>query len=151
MKKKVWGNATWYLFHTLAQKLKPEFKSEVPILFSHIVTICNNLPCPDCQKHAQQVIQRANKALITDSRENLIEYLWLFHNSVNKRIKQPEYPKESLDLYKRAVTRNVIQNFINVMNENSRSERAMLNSFHRQRFIKIFIEYINNNMNKYNA
>ena len=31
MQKKVWGNATWYIFHTLAEKLKPEFKSELPI------------------------------------------------------------------------------------------------------------------------
>jgi hypothetical protein len=150
MKKKEWGNAVWYLFHTLAEKLKPECHSEVSVLFSHIITICNNLPCPDCQNHAKQAMQRANKSVITSSRENLINFLWMFHNSVNKRTKAPEYSKESLDMYKRSNTRNVIQNFISVMSENSRNERAMLNTFHRQRFIKAFIEYINVNIGKYN-
>ena len=36
MKKKVWGNATWYIFHTLAEKLKPEFKSEMTYHITNI-------------------------------------------------------------------------------------------------------------------
>ena len=28
MNKQAWGNATWYLFHTLAYKLKPEYENE---------------------------------------------------------------------------------------------------------------------------
>ena len=50
MKKKEWGNAVWLLFHTLAEKIKPEYKGELIILVSHISSICNNLPCPDCQQ-----------------------------------------------------------------------------------------------------
>jgi hypothetical protein len=150
MKKKVWGNATWYLFHTLAEKLKPEFKSELPVLFSYISGICNNLPCPDCQKHASLVMQRANVPLITSSQENLITYLWTFHNSVNKRIGNKEFTREELSIYKRANTRNIISNFINIMNENLRSDKAMLNTFYRKQYVTKFIEYINTNLNKYN-
>lgn len=150
MKKKVWGNATWYLFHTLAEKLKTEYSSELPILFSYINDICNNLPCPDCQKHAMSVMQRANKLLITSSRENLINFLWSFHNSVNKRAGSTEFSKESLELYKRARTNAIIQNFINIMSENLRNEKALLNSFHRQIIMKKFIQYINSNIYKYN-
>ena len=150
MKKKVWGNATWYLFHTLAEKLKPEYSSEIPVLFSYINDICNNLPCPDCQKHAMMAMQRANKPLITSSKENLINYLWSFHNSVNKRTGLSEYPKESLELYKRAYTSAIIQNFISIMSENVRNDKALLNSFHRQIFMKKFIQYISANSHKYN-
>jgi hypothetical protein len=149
MKKQIWGNATWYLFHTLAEKLKPEFKSELTILFTYIEIICNNLPCPTCQAHAKAVMSRAHKPLITSSQDNLKNYLWNFHNSVNKRIGLPEFTKDSLSLYKRANTGNIIQNFINVMNENMRNEKAMLNSFQRQLFVKNFIQYINANRNKY--
>ena len=39
MSKQQWGNATWYLFHTLAEKLKPEFTSESGELFRQIKLI----------------------------------------------------------------------------------------------------------------
>jgi hypothetical protein len=151
MKKKVWGNATWYLFHTLAEKIKPEYSSEIPVLFSYIHDICNNLPCPDCQQHAMIAMQRANKQVITASKENLINYLWSFHNSVNKLTGLPEYPKESLELYKRAFTNAIVQNFINIMSQNLRNEKALLNSFHRQIFIKKFTTYITTNRYKFNS
>ena len=150
MKKKVWGNATWLVFHTLAEKLKPEHTSEIASLFSIIVTICSNLPCPECLQHAKLAMQRVNKERITASKENLIEFLWMFHNTVNKRTKLPEFPRESLEIYKKANTRNVIIHFINIMSENSRNEKAMLDSFHRQRFIKTFKDYISANIGKYN-
>jgi len=150
MKKQVWGNATWYIFHTLAEKLKPEFKSELPILFSYISGICNNLPCPDCQKHASLAMQRANVPQITASQENLITYLWVFHNSVNRRTGSKEFTMEELSMYKRANTMNIVKNFINVMNENLRSDKAMLNTFYRKQFIATFIQYINANTHKYN-
>jgi hypothetical protein len=57
----------------------------------------------------------------------------------------------SLDMYKKAITQNVVQHFINIMNENLRSERAMLYTFHRQKFIKGFKQYISENANKYNG
>jgi hypothetical protein len=150
MKKKDWGNATWYLFHTLAQKLKPEYASvELPVLFEHIESICNNLPCPDCQEHARSAMLKANKRVVISSKENFINFLWTFHNNVNLRTKKPFYPKESLEMYNRAVTPNVVKNFINVMSQSINSTGMMINTFHRQRFIKQFIQYINNNYYKY--
>ena len=35
-----WGNATWYLFHTLAYKLKDDKSSEIPLLLAYITNIC---------------------------------------------------------------------------------------------------------------
>ena len=42
MKKKDWGNAVWILFHTLAEKIKPEYTEELIVIVSHITSICNN-------------------------------------------------------------------------------------------------------------
>ena len=151
MKKKDWGNAVWLLFHTLAEKLKPEYKTELGTLVTHITNICNNLPCPDCQQHATQVMTQVNKASITSSKEMLIDFLWNFHNSVNKRIKTALYPKESLVIYSTANTFNVVANFIKVMSATRNNEKMMLHGFHRGLYIKQFIEYIKNNSYKYNS
>ena len=132
MKKKVWGNAVWLLFHTLAEKIKPEFVStELKTIVLHITNICSNLPCPDCQKHSSLIMGQAN-------------------NNVNQRNKTALYPKQSLDVYKRANTQNIIKNFIMVMTAASNNEKTMLHSFHRDIYIKNFIQYINGNINKYN-
>ena len=150
MKKKVWGNIVWLLFHTLAVKLKEEYRSELPILITHITSICNNLPCPDCQQHASLVMEKVNKAAISVSNETLIVFLWQFHNDVNKRNKGNYFPKESLDSYKTANTMNVIKSFINIMNATSNNQKAMLHGFHRNLYMKQFTDYVNKNLYKYN-
>jgi hypothetical protein len=151
MKKKVWGNAVWLLFHTLAEKLKPEFSSELPVLVSHITEICNNLPCPDCQQHASRVMAQTNIAAITSSREALIDFLWKFHNHVNSRNKATLFSKEDLTKYTQANTINVIKNFITIMSATSNNEKTMLHGFHRKLMLKKFIDYMNINVHKYNT
>ena len=150
MKKKDWGNAVWLLFHTLAEKIKPEHTKELIVIVSHITSICSNLPCPDCQQHASRVMAQVNKNAIAASKETLIEFLWKFHNDVNKRTKVALYTKEALDKYKTANTINVIKYFIQIMNKTSNNEKTMLNGFHRNLYMKKFIEYINANIDKYN-
>ena len=150
MKKQVWGNAVWFLFHTLAEKLKDEHSAELPILVSHITSICSNLPCPDCEQHASRTMNKVNKASIAASKEALINFLWAFHNDVNKRSKSTFYPKEALIKYKSANTHMIVKNFIIVMSATSNNEKTMLHGFHRSLYMKQFIEYVNNNINKYN-
>lgn len=150
MKKKDWGNAVWILFHTLAEKIKPEYTEELIVIVSHITSICSNLPCPDCQQHASRVMAQVNKTAIAASKETLIDFLWKFHNDVNKRTKAPFYTKEALDKYKTANTINVIKYFIQIMSKTSNNEKTMLHGFHRNLYMKKFIEYINANIDKYN-
>jgi hypothetical protein len=150
MKKQEWGNAVWLLFHTLAEKIKPEYKEELIILVSHISSICNNLPCPECQSHASRTMNSINKSFISQSREHLIDFLWKFHNEVNKFTKSSFYPKESLSIYERSITINVINNFINIMSKVANNQKTMLFGFHRALYMKQFISYIQQNMHKYN-
>lgn len=151
MKKQVWGNATWYLFHTLAYKLKPEFRSEVPIIFNHIKTICDNLPCPNCQSHATKFLANVNTQLIVSSQENLINFLHAFHNNVNKRIGNKEFSKiEHDNVYSKAITYNVIKYFLSIMDQNIHNEKLMMLSFHRKRAVNVLKEYFTKNIHKFN-
>ena len=149
MKKKDWGNAVWLLFHTLAEKIKDEYTAELPILVTHIVSICNNLPCPDCLQHASKTMAHVNKSTITANKEALIDFLWKFHNQVNARTKVAAFSKEGLNKYKQANTMNVVKHFIAIMSATSNNEKTMLYGFHRKLMLKNFIDYINGNIGKY--
>jgi hypothetical protein len=150
MSKQQWGNATWRLFHTLAAKLKPEYSAEVAVLFTHISNICNNLPCPDCQQHATQFISRQNKSLITASKDSLMDFLWRFHNMVNKKTGKADMSKaEVLDLYSRAKTLLIYNHFVKIMSISQNNSKAMMNSFHRRLYLTKFNEYMQANMYKY--
>ena len=151
MKKSEWGNAVWYLLHTLSYKLKDEYSSETEALFSHINSICNNLPCPDCQDHAASILSMTNKRTVTGSKEALIHFLHTFHNMVNKKIKNPEFSREALnEKYSRANTHKIISHFIQIMSSNMNNEKLMMNSFRRQNYMNSFVMYIKQNGHKFN-
>jgi hypothetical protein len=150
MKKKIWGNAVWFLFHTLAYKLKPEYSNEAIVLFEQINIICSNLPCPDCQEHATRILSMVNKKNI-NSRDSLIQFLFTFHNIVNKNTNAAEFKQESLSMYVNANTNNIISNFINIMNLNMNNSKLMMDSFRRKNSMSAFVNYIRANGYKYNA
>lgn len=150
MKKKTWGNAVWFLFHTLAYKLKPEYSSEVSVIVSYIVNICNNLPCPDCSEHAIKLLSQVNTKSI-NTRDSLIHFLFTFHNMVNKKINTPDFSKDSLNIYSRANTKNIVSHFINTMNLNMNNNKLMMDTFRRQNSLSNFVNYIRSNGYKYNA
>ena len=57
-RRKCYGATNMVLFHTLAEKVKEIYFQEIKYdLFSFIRRICNNLPCPDCAKHATQYMK----------------------------------------------------------------------------------------------
>lgn len=154
MSKKQWGNATWYLFHTLAEKLKPEYDNptEIKALYSQIKKICYNLPCPDCTQHAIKTLSNVNENVVTNSKSAFIQFLWQFHNKVNKSTGKKELPfDETNNIYSRAVTGLIIRNFINVMNIKSADLQIMLikrNS--KNAYMPGFTDYVNKNIQKYN-
>ena len=49
---KLWGPPTWFLFHTLAEKIKEDKFDTMKIdIINMIKRICRNLPCNDCSGH----------------------------------------------------------------------------------------------------
>jgi hypothetical protein len=125
-----WGAPTWYLFHTLAEKVKedsfPLIRKE---LLDIIFTICNNLPCPDCANHATRFMQGVNYDTIV-TKLDFKELMFRFHNSVNARKGFPIYSRNELDdMYSRANTANIIINFYNTFK--TTNLKVTTNSFYR--------------------
>ena len=146
-----WGQPTWFLLHTLAEKVKDEHFSRIKNdLFRNIYTICTNLPCPDCANHAKLYLDSINFSLI-QSRHDLKNMLFVFHNSVNKRKGFPIFLIEELnDKYVNAVTVNIINNFIFYFSDKSRSPQMIAGDLYRSRLTGNIKDWLNQNLYCFN-
>lgn len=133
-KKMKWGEPTWFLFHVLAQKVKPEhFKRIRNELLDIIYTVCNNLPCPDCAAHASKYIASVNFNKI-QTKEELKDMLFVFHNTVNERKGFPMFNRGDLDeKYAAANLVPIIQNFMVHFRDKHASIHMIANDLHRSR------------------
>ena len=115
MSQKEWGNITWALFHTLAEKINDnEFDNVKNDIIFFIKQTCSNLPCPICSEHAMSTLKKANLNLIK-TKADLIEFLRQFHNIVNIRTDKPIVEKEFVITYYKKLNIVVIVNhFIRV-------------------------------------
>jgi hypothetical protein len=130
--KEQWGNAVWLLFHTLAEKLDDNYiRGNCKDILALIQIICKNLPCPECAQHAIETLKGGNLQHIKN-KDDLKRFLWTFHNIVNQRIQKPILTIEYLDLYKRAVPYNVIQNFKNNFYNRPYNDKLLIDSFQMQ-------------------
>jgi len=131
-KKMKWGEPTWYLFHTLAEKVKedqfPRIRAE---LLNIINTICINLPCPMCAQHATQYMNGLNFNAI-QTKQQLKQMLFVFHNEVNKRKNVPLFPESELDAkYSAANLLPILQTFIYHFEDKHIGYRMMASDFSR--------------------
>ena len=153
MSKQIWGNACWYLFHALAEKLKPESDtpSNIQTILFHFKQICFNLPCPSCQEHAIKTLEKVNFNNIKN-KSDLKTFFWEFHNIVNKRINKPIFSRDKLDdMYSKAIFINIVNRFITVMKSKDIStERTMMNTISRHLCVDSFAKYIRENGYSYN-
>lgn len=147
--KEEWGNACWYLFHTLAEKLKPDQDAEVPFLFNEIKNICGNLPCPTCSTHALNTLSTIKPGSVK-TKNDLINVLIEFHNSVNSRLKTPLFTREEcIEKYKKAVLKNIVNHFIHVFDKPTGINHYMMYTSQRNNCLNQFISYIRKNASKY--
>jgi hypothetical protein len=139
-----WGEPTWFLFHTLAQKVKEsDFQMIRKDLINIIYTICTNLPCPDCAKHATEYMNNINFNTI-QTKEQLKNMLFVFHNTVNSRKGFPIFPREELDIkYSRANTINIIKNFIIHFENKHKSIRMISDDLYRARISNNLKQWFN--------
>jgi hypothetical protein len=87
MKKKA-GNATWNYLHTLAEwtmPTEPQQRKAYNALRAAIVAF----PCEQCSNHG---VKYLNNNPYLPSKESFKEYVWRFHNAVNKNLGKPEVP-----------------------------------------------------------
>ena len=149
--KQVWGNACWYLFHTLAFKLKHNDANLIRDIIVKIMYICKNLPCPECSQHAVETLSKLNINLVR-TREALITVLLQFHNSVNRRTKKPEFSRKEYDeKYNKSNFDAIVIHFIKAMNlRYPTNERGMANELQRRIMTNNITEFITKNRHSFN-
>lgn len=148
----LWGPVTWYLFHTLAEKIKDEyFLEEKDNIINMIKLICWNLPCPECQSHAKKNLNNINYNTII-SKEDLKNFLYQFHNIVNQQKNKALYPRSKLDeKYKSARLFPIIKKFIIVYNKSSGNIHLTLSmTMNKKRMISKLTQWINKSYYKFN-
>ena len=146
-KKMKWGEPTWFLFHSLAEKVKEDsfgiIRSE---LINTIYVICKNLPCPMCATHATQYMNAINFSTI-QSKKDLIDLLWRFHNEVNVRKNIPVFPYEQLEeKYSRANLVNIIQLFMYHFKDKHRSLKLIADDMYRQQIANKMQDWFRQNL-----
>ena len=129
-----WGEPTWFLFHTLAEKIKPETFSDIRLELINVISlICANLPCPDCAKHAAKYMSTINVQAI-QTKDHLRIMLHRFHNEVNAKKGFDQFPYENLTpKYSVANTINIIHYFMVHYEDKGRSVRLIADDLLRAR------------------
>lgn len=147
VKKMKWGEPFWFLFHTMAEKVKEEiFPSVREELLNLIYTICINLPCPDCSNHAIQYLNGIHFRRI-QSKSELKEMLFVFHNAVNVKKKVSLFPREELDAkYSKAQMIPILNDFMVHFRNKKSSIQMIANDFHRERIFKELQNWFNINI-----
>ena len=145
--KMTWGEPIWFLFHTLAQKVKkesfPQIRHE---LLNNIYTICTYLPCPVCANHAVEYLKKINFNTI-QTKDDLISMLYVFHNEVNKRKNVATFDFLEVEKkYSTAITINILKNFMQTFEKRSRNERLMSVEFHKRNYIIQLKNWLNMNI-----
>ena len=134
-KKMKWGEPTWILLHTLAEKVNENTFSQIRVeLLNTIYSICANLPCPDCAEHATAYLNGINFKTI-QTKEQLKYMLYTFHNTVNSKKGVELFPIANLNKYAQMNLINVIYTFMPFLQDKSNSIRMIANDFHRARMV----------------
>ena len=131
--KTIWGNTVWYLFHTLAYKIKESDFDELKNNIVYVIkTVSANLPCPDCSQDAANELNKVQFDNI-NSKEELKLLLFNFHNHVNRKLNKPIFELSQLDdKYSKANINKLYNNFLIIFGSNSNTPQLMSASFHRQ-------------------
>ena len=149
-KKMSWGEPTWNLFHVLAEKVKEEEFASIRVeLLDILYTICSNLPCPDCANHASMYLNDIRYKNI-QTKEQLKNMLFQFHNTVNKKKDFPQFPREALeDKYSKYDLIPVLQVFMVKFEDKHKSIRMIADDFHRSKIAIRLKKWFNNHISNF--
>lgn len=144
-----WGPPTWIFMHTLVAKIKDEqFAVIGQQVVSHIIQICMFLPCPECSVHAKQFWANVNTKNIK-TKQDLINLLFVFHNSVNKRRNVRPFKYIDLQYYDTQKLIETFNNFARNFNTNG-NMKLLTESFHRGRLIQSLKAWLMSNLTNFN-
>lgn len=150
-KKMKWGEPTWYFLHCLAEKIQDDAFPSIRIeILNVIYTVCANLPCPDCANHASEYLKSINYKMI-QTKEQLKNVLFNFHNSVNNKKNLPIFPRDQLEAkYRNMEFVPVIYTFMTHFQDKHKSIRMIANDFYRSRISEQMKIWLNANIRLFN-
>ena len=145
MSPATWGPAIWIFLHTMAAKIKEDRYSAVaPQLFLFIQKICSNLPCPDCAAHARSFLSKIVFSRVA-TKLDLIRLLFIFHNSVNRRLKKSVFPIDNIDRYSKYSLIIAYNQFIGAFSTKG-NMKLLTESFQRKMVIQDLKKWLFNNI-----
>jgi len=145
-----WGRATWFLFHTLAHKVKDQYFLQIKLdLCNHILKICSSLPCLMCQSHATDYMHKINFDNIK-TKSDLKHMLFNFHNVVNERKSYQKFTYDKIDeKYHQANLHGIINNFFINM-ANSRNRDLVSHNMYSDLLLSQFKIWLRDNLKYFN-
>jgi len=106
-----WGSYVWVFLHTLFERIDDSFYiQEKENLIQIVVSLCYSLPCNDCKSHAIKYIQKHLNKNNLLHKHQMQNFLFTFHDSVNKRINKPTFTQ--FQVYKTLSFSVVFQEFV---------------------------------------
>ena len=98
----IWGPHTWYLIHTICEKIDEDYYLEnKEECFDNLLTICKNVPCPMCRRHAKNHLKNISNVKFVPNKNKLREFFFNFHNKVNITKGKKTVDIKTLDQYKK--------------------------------------------------
>lgn len=133
-----WGAPTWALLHCIPEKVTNDtFVKYKDSIIKLIVTICSNLPCPNCSQHASEYMKKVNFIAIKTS-DDLKKMLFVFHNSVNERKGYAQYSYDNMsDRYINLNMVDVINEFMSHFQKKIYAPNLMAQQMYRQSQVQI--------------
>jgi len=130
--KETWGNNIWYLFHSLAHKIREDkFDIQKNNIIFIIKTICGTLPCPDCSKDATNMLNKIDFNTIRN-KNDLKMFFFNFHNAINAKLSKPQFSYENLDAKYNNVNIDALYNNLYVIYAiNTNIPQLMSSNFHK--------------------
>ena len=147
--KKDWGNACWFLFHVIASKLNENRTDLIRQILETIKYICRNLPCPICSDHAISAFKMLQIEKVK-SKDDLINCLLQFHNSVNARTGTQQFTRVNCDKkYCNLMLDRTFYSWVNIMAKNTPG-RNMMYTMSRNKMIVDVKQFLIENLSAFN-
>uniref|UniRef100_A0A6C0KE92 thiol oxidase n=1 Tax=viral metagenome TaxID=1070528 RepID=A0A6C0KE92_9ZZZZ len=142
---KLWGSITWIFFHTISYRINNSyFLSHRLDILNIISKICGVLPCPYCREHANKYLAK-NHFYHIRTKEQLISFLFNFHNNVNQRLHKTTESNSILNKYKTANIELIFKSFCNEYSKKRPHIPEYMNHMQRSLILKDVKYYFKNN------
>ena len=146
---KIWGEPTWNLLHCMSEKINDVyFKNNRSTVLSIVNMILIGLPCPECSSHSIRLFNKYIKHINT--KEHFKKSIFLMHNEVNKKIKNPIKDIKVLEKYTTLIMKDILIKWVDVYKPTKNIPKLMYNNMQINIVKKKIIKYFQLNLKYYN-